>query len=197
MNDAVFLLVSQYGVAVLFVSTFLSCLALPIPASVIMLAGGAFVASGDLGLWATAAAAFLGAVAGDQAGYRLGQAGGAGLIDRLAARPKRAALVARARGFVDRWGGLGVFLSRWLLSPLGPYVNFLGGAARLDMRRFLAWGMAGEAVWVTVYVGLGYGFSSNIAGIADILGNAVVFLACAAVALLLGRLLLANGRTQP
>ena len=64
------------------------------------------------------------------------------------------------------------------------------------MRRFLAWGMAGEAVWVAVYVGLGYGFSSNIAGIADILGNAVVFLASAAVAFLLGRLLLASARAK-
>ena len=43
-------LVPQYGMYLLAVCTFASCLALPIPASMLMLAAGGFVASGDLSL---------------------------------------------------------------------------------------------------------------------------------------------------
>ena len=62
MTDVVLALVPHYGPWVLAIATFLSCLALPAPASLLMIAGGAFVASGDLSLVYTAGAAFAGAV---------------------------------------------------------------------------------------------------------------------------------------
>lgn len=42
--------VPTYGLWLFAASTFLSCLALPIPASILMLAAGGFVAAGDLPL---------------------------------------------------------------------------------------------------------------------------------------------------
>jgi membrane protein DedA with SNARE-associated domain len=193
MNDALFQLVSHYGVAVIFAATFLSCLAVPVPTSLLMLAGGAFVASGDLSAGPVMLAALAGAVLGDQAGFRIGRSG-AGLVARLESRERGAALLAEARGFVARWGGVGVFLSRWLFSPLGPYVNFVGGAAGIGWRRFSAWGIMGETVWVAIYVGLGYLFAGHITEIADILGNAMAFLAAGAAALILGAMLLRAAR---
>lgn len=61
-------LVPVHGGWLLAVATFLSCLALPIPASILMLAAGGFAAAGDLTLAGSAGAALAGAVAGDQAG---------------------------------------------------------------------------------------------------------------------------------
>lgn len=183
MNDLILGLAADYGVPLLFVVTFLSCLALPVPSSLLMLASGGFAAAGDLSLVAAATAAFCGAVLGDNLGYW--GARGLGLrMDRwLLARPKRAALRARAAAFMDKWGGIGVFFSRWLVSPLGPYVNYLGGLSRFDWPRFAFWGMAGEAVWVGLYVGLGYAFADNMAAIASILGNLSGFLAAGVVAI--------------
>ncbi len=71
------------------------------------------------------------------------------------ASSRRAALMGKATGYLRDRGALAVFLSRWLFSPLGPYVNFAGGAARLDWGRFTWAGIAGETVWVALYVGLG------------------------------------------
>lgn len=185
----VFLLVSRYGAIVLALGTFLSCLALPVPSSLLMLAAGAFVASGDLPLWAAFGAAFLGAVAGDQVGYAIGHRGGGPLIARATRKPAGQRLAERAQAISDRYGGPGVFLSRWLFSPLGPYVNFLAGATGPGWRRFTAWAVAGEAVWVTIYLGLGYAFADQITTVAQIAGNAVGFLAAAAIAALLGLVL--------
>ena len=83
MTDWLLALVPQYGVWLLAACTFLSCLGLPIPASILMLTAGGFVAAGDLSLTGNVAAALGGAVAGDQAGYFGGRWGGAGLIKRL------------------------------------------------------------------------------------------------------------------
>jgi len=189
MTDAVLALIAAYGVAMLFAVTWASCLALPVPSSLMMLAAGGFSASGDMVLWQVVLAAFAGAVAGDVAGYGIGRAGGAWLGGWIAARPGRAGLRARADALIGRWGGPGIFFSRWLFSPLGPYVNFATGLGRYDLRRFVFWVVPGEAIWVMLYVGLGYVFADRISALADVLGNASGFLAMAAVSLGLGLVL--------
>ena len=149
MTNTFFELVSTYGALVIFASTFLSCLFLPIPSSLIMLAGGAFVASGDLSLLQVAGAAYVGAILGDQVGYRIGQAGGALAIARLSQHPGRARLVLRAQDVLDRHGGAAVFFSTWAVAQLGPWVNVIAGAVKLDPLRFTFWDAAGEAIWVS------------------------------------------------
>jgi membrane protein DedA with SNARE-associated domain len=197
MTELFFSLVSTYGTLVIAVTTFLSCLALPIPSSFVMLAGGAFAASGDLALGAVVAAAFGGAVIGDQAGFRAGRYGGPILEERIARNPARAALFGRARAFVERWGVAGVFFSTWLVAPLGPWVNVAAGAAGMGTLRFTVWDAIGEAIWVAIYVGLGYAFAANIDALSAVLGNAVAAITALAVAGGLGALLVRAARRRP
>lgn len=173
-------LVPVYGGWLLAVGTFLSCLALPIPASMLMLAAGGFAAAGDLTLAGSAAAALAGAVAGDQTGFFAGRLGGAGLLARLG---ERAAPLGRAVDLLARRGGVAVFLSRWLLSALGPYVNVAAGAAGQGWLRFTLWGVAGEAVWVAVYVGVGWSVAGNLATASGMAVDVLGFLAAGAVAI--------------
>jgi len=182
MTDTIFALVTAWGALVIFASSFLSCLALPIPTSLMMLSGGAFVASGDLAAWQVVAAAWGGAILGDQTGYLIGRLGGAPLAARLARTAARRTVLDRAQKLVDRRGGLAVFLSTWLFAPLGPWVNFIAGTTGLGWLRFTIWDILGETIWVTVYVGLGFGFASQIEAVSDMLGNAVGLLAALAVA---------------
>lgn len=185
MTELVLAFSADYGVPLLLVVTYLSCLALPVPSSLLMLASGGFAASGDLALWAVMLAAYLGAVLGDQTGYWIAQRFSRRLADVLARNAKRAGLAARAAGMIDRYGGIGVFLSRWLVAPLGPYVNYAAGLAGMAWARFTLWGAAGEAVWVCLYVGLGYAFADNITAISALLGNLSGFLASLVIALAL------------
>lgn len=182
MTETVFGLVTAYGAYVIFVSAFLSCLALPIPTSLMMLTGGAFVASGDLTVWTVGFAAYAGAVLGDQAGYFIGRYGGAPLVARMEKSPARAAVIAQASALIDKRGGMGVFLSTWAVAPLGPWVNFIAGATRLSWRRFAFWDVLGETVWVTLYVGLGYVFMDQVATVAEIMGDVIGFLVALVVA---------------
>ncbi|RME13787.1 MAG: DedA family protein [Alphaproteobacteria bacterium] len=183
MSETVFALVADWGPWVILASAFLSCFALPIPTSLMMLTGGAFVSAGDLDLWQVVGAAFTGAVLGDQAGYGLGRFGGAALAARLERRPARAAALARARALVDRRGGLGVFLSTWAVAPLGPWVNFIAGATGLGWARFALADILGEVIWVALYVGLGMIFASQVSVVAEVMGDVMGLVAAAVVAL--------------
>ena len=193
MTDWLLGLVPTYGVWLLSISTFLSCLALPIPASVLMLAAGGFAAVGDLSLPVIAAGAFAGAVAGDQAGYFAGRCGGAGQLNTIGAH---AGPLKRAAELLSQRGGVAVFLSRWLVSALGPYVNLAAGASKMQWTKFSVFGVAGEAVWVGVYVGVGYAFAGNLAAASAMAVDVLGTLAAGGVALGLGWWLYTLGKSE-
>jgi membrane protein DedA with SNARE-associated domain len=77
----------------------------------------------------------------------------------------------QARAFADRWGGLAIFLTRWLVGPLGPWVNLSSGIASYSWPRFVVWDVLGEALWVALYVMLGNVFSDRVEAIADLATN--------------------------
>ena len=97
MSDWLLALLPDYGLWILALATYLSCLAVPMPASLLMLAAGGFAAAGDFALSQAMGAALAGAVAGDQTGFAIGRFGGRTLLARIERQGKRAALVARAR----------------------------------------------------------------------------------------------------
>ncbi len=196
MTDTFLELVPVYGVWAIALTTFLSCLAVPVPSSLIMLAGGAFVASNDLTLWSVVAGAWGGAVLGDQTGYRFGAWGGGLLRRGLGHRSTTAKLLTQAQNLLDQRGFMAVFLSRWLFSPLGPYVNFLGGAGRMAWPHFTVGSFSGEAVWVAVYVSLGFAFSGQITAVADIAANFAGLLAGLALTAFLGRAMLRSRKKR-
>jgi membrane protein DedA with SNARE-associated domain len=153
-----------------------------------MLAGGAFAATGDLSLTVVASAALVGAVAGDQAGWLVGRSG-SGLLRRVAASPARRQMLARARSRLERNDLVTVYLTRWLFSPLGPWVNLAAGATGLRWHRFTLGSIAGELTWVALYVGLGWAFAAQVDRLGSLMGNLTGFAAAAGVAALLARAL--------
>lgn len=181
-TDTVLALLPQWGPLMVGLTTFLSCLMLPVPSSLMMLAAGAFTASGDLGMVPVALAALGGAILGDALGYLL-----AGRLRPLVMRgPKAAGMIDKAHGFLDRRGFSAVFLSRWLFSPLGPWTNLAAGLAGFGIWRFLPAAIAGEAIWVSIYLGLGRSFGSNFAAAADLASSALGLLAGLALVVLMG-----------
>ena len=198
MNEVLFGFVSTYGLLVVAVSAYLSCLAVPVPTFAVMLSGGAFAASGDLVLWQVIAIAYVAAVLGDQTGFQIGRRGGPSIIARLERNDKRAMLISRAQITIQSWGGIGVFFSTWLFAPLGPWVNLVAGAVGLSWARFTAWDAAGEAIWVTLYVSLGFLFAERLPELTELVGDWAGLITSATVTILFGVLLVraARGRRE-
>ena len=90
-------LIPRHGAPVLFAAALLSCAGVPIPTSAMMLAAGAFVASGDwrCGRWSRRRCS--GRWRGDQIGYLAGRFGGERLWDRFRAQPKLRPTMDRAQ----------------------------------------------------------------------------------------------------
>lgn len=146
---------TQYGSALVVGVVFLASLGTPLPATLVLLSAGALAAGADWSLALLVLGATGAAVLGDQLGYALGRWGGQALIARLNRRRAVASRLARAERLTQRWGGLGVFMSRWLVTPLGPLVNLASGLLRYAWPSFLALDLLGELLWVSLYVGLG------------------------------------------
>ncbi|MFW2588679.1 DedA family protein [Sagittula sp. SSi028] len=196
MSDTVFTLVSEYGLWMVGVSAYLSCLLVPIPTALVMLAAGAFSASGDLVVWQVWLVAWLAALAGDNTGYQIGRMGGVPLIRMLGLRTGKTELISRGEQAVDRHGGLGVFFSTWLVAPLGPWVNLIAGAMRLPRAKFAVWDTAGETIWVSFYVALGYLFGGQIDVVSETVSDWAGLVAALAVAIGLFALLAARQRRR-
>jgi membrane-associated protein len=200
VTDALLAWVPLYGAPALLAVAALSCFGVPVPGSLALMASGAIASSGEMTLAAVLAAAFAGAVLGDQAGYGLGALGGERAVARLARRRAFADALAASRSLAERRGMLGVFLSRWLLAPLGPPMNLLAGLIAMPWWRFTLAGGLGEAVWVGLHVGVGYAFSGSILAVAALFEDLGWMLAAGAVAALLAwrlRLAMRSRRRHP
>jgi membrane protein DedA with SNARE-associated domain len=148
---------------------FLAALGLPLPATMLLVASGAFVRQGVLGLDGAAGAAFAGAVAGDAGGYLLGRFGARLLPTRLQA----VAGPSSAAQWFNRWGAWAVFVSRFALTPVAMPVNLLAGSTRLAWGLYMTAVLTGEAIWVALFGGLGYLFADQWEGIHQLAGDLV------------------------
>jgi membrane-associated protein len=175
-----------YGVPAAALLLALGQFGVPLPTSLALLTIGALAASEDTDLATAFIWALAGCVLGDQAGFVAGRLIGLSAAERPGFIGGVARKAKQAEPHVHKWGGYGVFLSRWLFTPLGPPVNIASGATGLSWPVFTGWGVAGEALWVTIYIALGFSFGSNIEVLANILGNLSMALALLAIAAVLG-----------
>lgn len=171
-------------------STFLSCLALPLPSSLLLIAAGAFVGAGDLDGMAVAGAALAGYVSGDQVAFTLGRA----MRGLGTGEGRRARLIAQALTTLRHHGGMAVFLSRWLISPLAPWMTLAAGASGYPRAGFTVASLPGAAIWIGIYLGLGIAFGANLQAAADLAGSALGLVAAGALTLALGWWLIRSAR---
>ena len=167
MNAELLGFLTTFGLPALFVILLATSAGAPFPDSLLLVAVGSFVAQGDLSYWPVIAVGTAGAVAGDNVGYAIGLWGGRPLASRVGGTQR----IAKAEAFSRRWGGPGIFFSRWLVGPLGPWINLTSGLTASPWLQFLILDLAGELLWVLIYVSLGRAFSDRVQLIADLLGH--------------------------
>ncbi len=155
MNTAALALLAEWGEPFLFVLLFFAALGLPLPATLSLIAAGALTATGVIDGYSTVIWSVCGAVLGDHAGYLVGRVAGPTVQARLERRPTMARRFETARARLTERGIAGIFLSRWLLTPLGPPVNIAAGIAAFPLVRFSLADIAGEIVWVALYFSFG------------------------------------------
>lgn len=171
MTETVLALVPDYGVFLVFGVVLLACLAVPLPASVLVLTSGSFAAAGDISLLTVFFAATVAYVLGDQLAYGLARKLGPSVLGFFERSERTAPVVEKSKALLQRRGALAVLISHTILSPTCPYVSYLSGAGGLNWRRFTVAAIPGALIWTAMYVGLGYTFASQLEQVASILSN--------------------------
>lgn len=186
LTDQILSALSEYGVLALFSILTISSAGMPFPSTLMLIAAGSFASAGELNLALVLILGSAGAILGDQIGYAIGRWGGRRLAVRLSRWFGGEARLKRAEETANSWGGWGIFLSRWLITPLGPPLNLTSGMAGYPWPRFLLFDALGEILWVVLYVTLGYIFSDQVEELSDTLGDVTWVILGSAVAAVLG-----------
>lgn len=194
MTDTVLEWLAIYGLPVYFGTMVITAVGVPFPVMVMLVIAGAFVDEGRLELWHVLAVGTVGSVIGDNVGYAIGKYGNRKWIDRLT--EKLGDKAAKADEFTRKWGAMSIFLSRWLITPLSPWLNITSGLAGYSWPKFLLWTTLGKFLWVLIYVLLGMLFSDHVQEIADFAGDLTWLIIGLAAAAILGWLMFKSVRAE-
>lgn len=171
LSEQLFAMLSLYGLPVLFGVTLIGAIGIPLPVSLMLIAAGSFVQQGDMNLGLVVGLASAAAILGDNIGYGIGRWGGRRVARRLSQFLGGADRLKQAEESLRRWGGLTVFLTRWLLTPLGGAINITSGVTGYPWPRFLLFDVTGELLWVVLYIILGEIFSDRVQALSDLVGD--------------------------
>ena len=122
-----------YGSPVLAAIMLVSGIGLPLPASVVVIAAGAFIRLGMVEAPTAIPLAVLAVVAGDSLSYGIGR----WLGDRLPEKFTGSDAWISAEDVFYRRGGLAIFLTRSVLSSLAVPTNLIAGSSGYRFRTFL------------------------------------------------------------
>jgi len=178
MSDFLLTQIINYGAPAFAVLLFLGALGIPVGASVLVIAAGAFSQQGILNWSSTALLGFIGCMLGDGISFGVGFYAKHWVDQRLGRSP---AWRNAQKSFETR-AGLAIYLTRFLVTALAVPINLIAGGSGIRFRRFMAYDSLGELTWIILYGGLGYwfggqwelvsGFISNFGGL--ILGLVVL-----------------------
>ena len=113
----------------LFLALLLGATGIPLPGTFLVLAAGAFVRQGVLDLYPALGFALIGAVLGDTLSYSMGRFARGFILRRFG----HSTAWQKAEMNLQRRGGIAVYLTRWLLTPIAIPTKFGGWQRRLSL----------------------------------------------------------------
>lgn len=158
-------LVADYGhwvYAILFLIIFCETglVVMPfLPGDSLLFVAGAIAAAGGLHIGLLVSLLIVAAVLGDSLNYGVGQWFGPRVFRWESSRWFNREAFDRTHAFYERHGGKTIIIARFL--PLiRTFAPFVGGVARMDYARFLAFNVCGAVVWVGSLCLAGYWFGN-------------------------------------
>ena len=125
-----------------------------LPGDSLLFVVGALAAGGLLDFGTAAAVLFVAAVVGDSVNYAIGRAIGPRVYARPDSRWLRQEHLTRTRVFFERHGGKTIVLARFV-PIVRTFAPFVAGVGAMHYGRFIAFNVAGAAVWVLLFMTAG------------------------------------------
>jgi membrane protein DedA with SNARE-associated domain/rhodanese-related sulfurtransferase len=155
----------QHGYVILFAVVFLEAVGIPLPAALALLIVGAAAAHGSLQVPYAAGGAVVAMLAGDSLMYLLGRTTGwwlLGVLCRISLNPE-ACVLRSADSFYKR--GRKLLVVAKFIPGINTMAPPLAGSMQMRFLPFLRLDLAGAALYVGCYFGIGYVFSGALQAI--------------------------------
>jgi membrane protein DedA with SNARE-associated domain len=157
MADFLLTQVINFGTPLIGLILLMGALGLPVGASVVVIAAGAFSQQGILNWPSAILIGLVGAVIGDTLSYSIGYYAKGWTQQRFGNSP---AWINASESFRNN-AGWAIFLTRWLITAIAIPTNLIAGGSGYKFSRFMLYDVAGELTWIVLYGGLGYWFGSE------------------------------------
>lgn len=158
-------LLTEYGYLLVVSFILFEQLGLPLPATPVMLAVGAYARTSDLSLPLLIGSGVVACVSADWVWYTLGRKYGGRLVRflcRLTLEPDDCS--RRSGDLYHRYGVLALVTAKFV-PGLNTVAAPLAGVLRLKRHRFLLWDTAGATLWISTMLSTGYLFSNQVEAI--------------------------------
>lgn len=167
MSDFLLTQIINYGAPILGIIVFIGALGVPFPGTLIVIAVGAFAKQGLIAWQSTGLIALACVVLGDSLSFGMGYYARGPMLQRF----QESKQWMKAEETFNRWGGMAVVWTRFLITGIAVPVNLIAGTSGFPFRRFIIYDLAGESVWIFGYGGLGYLFGTQWERVSDVLSN--------------------------
>jgi len=152
----------NYNIWFLSIIVVFQCIGIPTGASLLVMACGAFAYAGEFNIGILLLQIWFFAWLGDNIAYIIWKVIGDKTLNRFPklkrySRPK----MFKAKKYLIKHGKSTVFLSRFFISAMGPFVNAAAGITGYKFRTFSIFVALGELFWTCIYLGLGYWFGDS------------------------------------
>jgi membrane protein DedA with SNARE-associated domain len=141
---------------------FLEDFGVPVPGETVLIISAIYAGTGRLSIWLVALIGFLAAILGDNVGFGIGHFGGRPLAERygkyIFLTPER---LDKTANFFDRHGGKVIVIARFV-EGLRQANGIIAGITGMHWKKFFLFNMLGAALWVGVWVSIGYFSGNNI-----------------------------------
>ncbi|MCW5964908.1 MAG: VTT domain-containing protein [Bryobacterales bacterium] len=158
-------LLTEYGYLLVVSFILFEQLGLPLPATPVMLAVGAYARTSDLSLPLLIGSGVAACVSADFVWYTLGRKYGNRLVRflcRLTLEPDDCS--RRSGDLYHRYGVLALVTAKFV-PGLNTVAAPLAGVLRMKRSQFLVWDVTGAILWISTMLGTGFLFSSQVEAI--------------------------------
>ena len=153
-----------------------------IPGETAAVLAGVGAGLGHVPLPVSIAVVVVAAILGDSVGYEVGRKFFGPRVLTMPVLERHTERIGRAQQFLQRRGGVAVFLGRFT-AFFRAMMPALAGASHMPYRQFLVWNAAGGVVWGTIFVMVGYVAGASYHQVEKQVGRGIaVFLAVVVVA---------------
>ena len=167
----------NYNIWFLSIIIVLQCIGIPTGASLLVIASGAFAYAGEFNVVILLLEIWFFSWLGDVIAYIMWKVIGDKALNRHSKikkyfQPK----ILKSKDYLIKHGRISVFLSRFLISSIGPFINAAAGITGYKLWTFSLFVALGELFWTCIYLGLGYWFGDSFETIVPIVTGFVQFL---------------------